>query len=280
LPCPGPLSAPERDEKQLYGYRFKPLEASRRTLGVVLAIVLVGLVALFGNWYAHTIRRLERSTGRASEKRAGKVHRLAEGKFLKENLAPNRPVAQQQANRIMEIVPKAAPGVTPNQASQYNAMTGQWVPIAPASQPTPALGGAGMAENQPLMRAEPVPAAPTPAEPPKPAPDPAGEKKAASKLYRAKKLEQEGKVRLASQLYQEIMDEYPDTEASQTAKTKSFRISDTRADKAGRELAHAMSFERTNSLEEARAEYAGVVARYPETDAAKQARERLEAFKK
>ena len=51
-------------------------------------------------------------------------------------------------------------------------------------------------------------------------------------------------------------------------------------DMAREQLAHAEAFERGNSFEEAKAEYEGVISRYPETEAAKTARDRLANMKR
>jgi len=108
---------------------------------------------------------------------------------------------------------------------------------------------------------------------------PAAEKKANSKLYQAQKLDKEGKARLAAKIYQEIIDQFPDTEAAKTAENKGTKIVDHRVDKAQEQLAHAETFERINNFEEAKAEYEGVISRYPETEAAKTARSRLTNLK-
>ncbi len=110
--------------------------------------------------------------------------------------------------------------------------------------------------------------------------NPSAEKKANSKLYQAQKLEKEGKVRLATKLYQEIIDQFPDTEAAKTAENKGTKVVDHRVDMAQEQLVHAEAFERINNFEEAKAEYEGVISRYPETEAAKAARSRLTNLKK
>ena len=64
--------------------------------------------------------------------------------------------------------------------------------------------------------------------------------RANSKLYRAKKLESEGKVRSATKVYREILDEYPETRAAHTAANRIDDISDSREDKAEAQLTRAM----------------------------------------
>jgi TolA-binding protein len=81
-------------------------------------------------------------------------------------------------------------------------------------------------------------------------------------------------------VYQEILDSYPDTEAAKVAEGRGTKVTDSRVDRAQEQFAHAQQFEKTNSLEEARAEYQGVIDRYPETESAKQAKELLKALNK
>ncbi len=86
-----------------------------------------------------------------------------------------------------------------------------------------------------------------------------------------RRLEKEGEARLAAKLYQKITDQLPDTEAAKTAENKGTRVVDHRVDMAQEKLTHAEAFERINNFEEARAEYEGVISRYPETEAARTA---------
>ncbi len=59
-----------------------------------------------------------------------------------------------------------------------------------------------------------------PQEPPRNKPDPADEKKAADKVYMARKLEKDNKPRLAAKLYQEVIDNWPGTKAAETARSR------------------------------------------------------------
>jgi hypothetical protein len=290
------------------------MEASRRTMAVALGIILLGGIGIFVNWYANTIHRLSKATDRAANKRAGRIKNLAalknpgfNGFTIKgqTGVAPDIKIVKVPAVAAQPL-PTTRPGmeIVP-QNTQPTMGFGQQStqPVVGFSQPTtqpmigmgqptvqptmttglsvpgtPTAGLMGQANPQLIPPPIPTPAAPEP--PPVKLPDPVAEKKANSKLYMAKKLEKAGKVRLATNLYREILEEYPDTEAAKTAKPHAEDIVDHRVDKARQELSHAEQFARTGSLEEAKAEYQGLISRYPETEEAKEAQRRLDAMKK
>jgi tetratricopeptide (TPR) repeat protein len=285
--------APPQPDKPLHGYHFNPLDTSRRSAGIALSILLLGMAGLFVNWYSQTVKSLESSATKAGNKRAAKIQKLASHDGLRNALKPKSPTATP--------TPTRAPPYTPNLLSA-GAVVSARAPTSPqtsAPGAPPPNGGLFARQVSPPPVTESVPAAPTPYVAPAPSlgtdlksgvqpavknlkvpPDPADEKKANSKLYQAKKLEQEGKVRLATKLYQEILEKYPDTEAAKVAERHADKVVDTRVDKAQEQLAHARQYERTNSFEEAKAEYEGLIRRYPETEAAKEAKDRLEKLTK
>jgi hypothetical protein len=164
----------------------------------------------------------------------------------------------------------------PGQGSLPNPRLG---PVDPNS-----LLGQATRPNPNIKSPEAVPAAPTPysaSQPPEPRKkefDPGAEKKASSKLNWAKRLEKDGKVRLATKVYEEILEKYPDTEAAKIAQEHGAKVVDSRVDKAQEQLARAQQWERLNNFPEAKAEYEGIISRYPETDQAKTAKERLAAL--
>jgi TolA-binding protein len=101
------------------------------------------------------------------------------------------------------------------------------------------------------------------------------QKRANSKVYQAKKLEKEGKARLANKLYQEVIDKYPDTAAAEEAQKCVGYAMDMRVERAAKLLALGQGFERTHSNDDALGQYKEIVALYPETDQAKTARQRI-----
>jgi len=264
-----PPSALAPKTKQLHGSYFRPMEASRKSMAIVLTAALIGSLVLFVNWYTYTVKTLDVAASKAAQKRGNKIKILASPKsiYIKTAELPKVPVVVQQPQQ------PAALSYGPPQVQR----------VPQPAQPAMAAGMAGYGT--------PVPPPPTPVVPPPPGVaagvvpasknfDPAAEKKANSKLYQAQKLEKEGKVRLAAKLYQEIADQFPDTEAAKTAKNKGTKVVDHRVDMAREQLAHAEAFERIDSFEEAKAEYEGVISRYPETEAAKTARDRLANMKR
>jgi hypothetical protein len=104
------------------------------------------------------------------------------------------------------------------------------------------------------------------------------QKKASSKVYRAKKLEKEGKVRLANKLYQEVIEKYPDTTAAEEAQEHVGYTLDKRVERAAKLLALGQGFELTHSNDEALGQYKEIVSLYPETEQAKTAGERIKAL--
>jgi hypothetical protein len=240
-------------------------------MAVMMGIGLLGLVGLFLNWYAHTVRSLEKSAIKASQKRASKVKVLASSRaiYIQPSAAPKLLVAPSTAQSSPAPAPKNLPA--------------SWT--ASASLPTTVSGGPTGRVPSVKTVTEPTPPPPTPyVAPPEPRevgpPNAVAEKRANAKLSQARRMEKEGKARLAAKLYQQILDQFPETEAAKIADGKGTLVMDKRIDKAEEQFAHAQQFERTNSLAEAKAEYAGMISRYPETEAAKKAKERLAVLNK
>jgi tetratricopeptide (TPR) repeat protein len=253
---------PEPQPEQLYGNRPMPTENARKSLAIGLGICSVALAALFGTWYVHQVHTLDKMADKAAYRNIAKIKNFA-APFAAQNqklAMPALPVAQQQP---VAPQPASQPAQRPFPQQQFNRA----VPLA--NQP---------AFQAPAPKVEPAPKA-VPAKRPTVI-DPADEKKATSKLYMANKLEKEGKVRLANKLYQEIIDAYPGSEAAETAQSKVGYSLDQRVEKAAKMLVLGLGFEKLNSLDEARAEYTELIARYPETEQAKQAKKRLKALNK
>jgi len=254
LPPPPRPSAPvfQHQNRPLHGRRFKPMEASRQFVAGLMGIVILGALAVFTNWYAHTVKILDVSAAKAGQKRGSKIQKLASGRatLISTPAAPKIPVVSQPI-RITDPVKQSKP--------VYLQPTLAQAPSLPAPQPPP--------PPAPVMDDQTRP---------KKAVDADEEKKANSKLYMARKLEKEGKVRLANKLYLEILDKYPDTDAAKKARERADSVTDHRTDKAQEQLSHAQQLEKTNSFREATAEYEGIISRYPDTPQAKIARERLE----
>jgi len=255
-PRPAPAPVPQHPSRPLHGPRFNPVQASRRTVAVLLGTTVVGLCAMFISWYTYTVMSLEKHTDQATAKRTGKIKAVTTGTFLRQDIQAKQhpqPLAQSP-------IAAAPPPGWPNSPK-------------PAPQPTQSVQ---IAQAPPPPVVEQVPPSPTPASTePAPQLDPTAEKKANSKLYMAKKREQEGKVRLANKLYLEIIQQYPGTEAARVADQRATKTGDTRNDNAEHELVHAQQLERLDALTEAKAEYAGIASRYPDTEAGKRAKERL-----
>lgn len=149
---------------------------------------------------------LDKVAAKGAQQRSSKIEKLASSKSIL------LPIVPQPAK--LQPLPPPVP-----------------VPIVVQPATTPQLTLAGLL-NQPGI-SPPQPPLPTLT----PAPvvrkfNPANEKKANSKLYQAQKLEKEGKVRLASKLFTEIVAKFPDTEAAQTAESKADKVVDHRTDKA------------------------------------------------
>jgi tetratricopeptide (TPR) repeat protein len=235
---------------------------ARKSLAIGLGFCSVGLAALFGTWYVHQVHTLDKIADKAAYRNIAKIKNFA-GPFAAQNQEPAMPalpVVQQQP-----VAPQ--PASQPAQRHFPQQQFSRAVPLAnqPAFQaPAPKV--------EPAIKAVPTKRPVTV--------DPADEKKAASKLYLAKKLEKEGKVRLANKLYQEIIDAYPGSEAAETAHSKMGYSLDQRVEKAEKMLVLGQGFEKLNSLDEAKAEYSELIARYPETDQAKQAKKRLDVLNK
>lgn len=264
-----PLGVLPPRSKQLHGNYFKPMEASRKSMAIVLAGGLIGSLVLFVNWYTYTVKHLDVAASKAARKRGNKIENLASPKsiYIKTAEFPKvpaaalqpqlqlQPVGPSQVQRVQQPV-----GMAPTLANNFGTpVPPPPVPAVPAGAPG-AFGVAAVPVSKNF--------------------DPAAEKKADSKLYQAQKLEKEGKVRLAAKLYEEILDKFPNTEAAKTAETHATKVVDHRVDVAQEQLAHAEQFERVNSFEEAKAEYEGLISRYPETEAAKTARSRLANLKR
>jgi hypothetical protein len=108
----------------------------------------------------------------------------------------------------------------------------------------------------------------------------ADEKKATSKLYLAKKLDKEGKVRLANKLYQEIIEKFPGSSAAGEAQKMAGYSLDKRVERAAKSLTTAQGLELAGSLTDAKGVYQEIISLYPDTEQAEVARHRLNAISK
>ncbi|MGO8896884.1 MAG: hypothetical protein ACLQU5_00830 [Isosphaeraceae bacterium] len=269
-PPPPTQSAPfirpplKPDKPELYGYRVMPVENSRKIMAGIIGIGLTGLIMIFVNWYAHQVRVLDKMADKAAYQHISKIKKFA-APLVKNERKPAAPPA----------LPVVQQKVVPPQ------------PASPSVQPAMRLDYAAQLKQQNIRPAPtlPVPLQPAPLQPAQPAPrrrvlNLEDEKKATSKLYLAKKLEKEGKGRLANKLYQEILDTYPDTDAAEEAQKHAGYSLDKRVERAAKLLSLAQGFERMNSFDEAIANYEELVSLYPETEQAKTAQERLKVLNK
>lgn len=119
----------------------------------------------------------------------------------------------------------------------------------------------------------------SPARPPVEPTDPEQNPVATAKLNRAKRLEKEGKARLANKLYREIIEQFPGTETVLEAGELLEAGVAGREGQAQRLLDRAQSLEQLGSKPEAMADYQNVARLYSETPQAKTASERLKAYK-
>ena len=228
-PRSAPLTRPAlQPEKELYGYRPMPIMSARKFMAIALGIGVLGLVALFATWYMHQVRTLDKMADKAASRHIAKVNRLVAPVVSKADLKPAMPtipVVQQNP-----VSPQLTP--LPMQAvpSRIGLMAQQ-----PIQQQ---FSNAGMA---PVLQPQIQLPAPVPAN--DKVVDPAIEKKAASKVYMAKKLEKEGKVRLASKLYQEVIDQYADTKAAEEAQKRIGYSLDKQVEKAEKLYSLAQGFE-------------------------------------
>jgi tetratricopeptide (TPR) repeat protein len=246
---------------------------------------IVSALAAFITWYVRTVRALDRSVIQATEQRASQVEELSSYKAIQSAprvtpnflMKPYSPELLQQA-RPDSLLGKLAQNPVPGPGSLLNPPLG---PVDPNS-----LLGQATRPKSDIQVSEAAPATPTastadrPPEPPKKKFDPAAEKKANILLNRARRHEKDGKVRLATKVYQEILEKYPDTEAAKIAEQHATKFVDSRADKAQEQLVRGQQWEKLNNFPEAKAEYEAIISRYPETEQAKTAKERLEALGK
>jgi hypothetical protein len=233
-------------------------EGTRRlVVGGAIGFTGVGLLGLLGWWYSSQSHGLNDLTRRDVRRKLAKFNSIGELAQAPPPL-PVPPVVHQVAQPT-----RTAPPPIQNFAQQTTA-------------PTSSLGGSfwPRASDQSI---EPTVPAPRPLERPVSDED---EKKAASKVYMARKLEKEGKVRLATKYYQEVLDKYPGTDAAEEAQRRIGYAMDKRVERAAKLLSLAQGFEISQSVDEARAQYEEIVSFYPETEQANTARERLEALKK
>jgi TolA-binding protein len=83
---------------------------------------------------------------------------------------------------------------------------------------------------------------------------------------------------LANKLYQEIIEKFPGSSAAGEAQKMAGYSPDKRVERAAKSLTTAQGLELAGSLTDAKGVYQEVILRYPDTEQAEVARQRLKAI--
>jgi hypothetical protein len=257
---------------ELHGNFYSRMESSRTSVMIGLGLVLAGCVAVFINWYTSKIDELKNAGERAAK---GHNERIAR----ESSASANKEHQQEQRAKRKELIEKAKPTT---EAKPTLADRQATPPPRPELVIPQAPSYESMVNNPGGLKPPPKPALPsqssslaTAEQTPKVA-DPEAEKKAASKLYLAERLLKDGKQKLGSYLLQELVTDYPDTEAAITGRRLLGSTATKRAELAQKLLIRGNALRRTNSLAEARLDYQAILDRYPETPQAKLAKKYLD----
>jgi len=94
---------PLKPKPELHGYRPMPIENSRKFVGTIGAIALVGLIALIANWYTDKVHELEKMGRKAGDGHNAKIRDYAAPKGIAVKPKPSR--APAVASGPSKVVP-------------------------------------------------------------------------------------------------------------------------------------------------------------------------------
>jgi TolA-binding protein len=239
---------------------------------IVGGIFLAGIVGLCFSWYRQTQDKLDTTL------RTGEDNRRA---GLEKALSPNKPKPRTPA------APKVAlTAENPMQQGRAGGTTAHPLGALPP-QPEKKLQQHLLVTQGPPVTSggfAPIPKAGMTISPMSPqsgqqsakAAERDAERKANNLLEQARKTEKVGHLQTAADLYQQILNRFPDTEIAKVVeKTVDLDVLNAKA-----QIARAQQLEKGGKLADAKEVYEKLINLYPKTEQAKSAKERLEKLGK
>ena len=275
-PPPLPGKGPRRKsvvKKDLHGNAYQRFEESRRSTLVIGGIVLAGFVGLCASWYHWMVTGGIAEGARAKQVTGKKVEELAEGKKDAEIPTLEKPKSgrlkadERGQGAIIVGPPPTKKAPPPDLFSADNGKAAFSRTFGNNAGNASALAANAMT---PVAQAHDEAAAP-PARPV----ESIAETKARSKFEEAEKAEEDARPLSAISDYELILKKYPETNTAKKVQAIVGKPVNHDVVRARSLLIQAREAERTASPAEVKAKYAEIVTKYPRTEPARTAQQRL-----